>query len=90
MIFGDSGVIYLYNKIAPLNIKNNLKRLCESHGITLTFLAQQTGVDIHTIYNWDESFPNVAKLMKIADYFNITLDDILIEDRTIFIVQKHS
>lgn len=54
-----------------------IKEMCRSRGITLTELEGACGLGKKTISNWDKSAPGVDKLMKIADYFGVSVDYLL-------------
>jgi transcriptional regulator with XRE-family HTH domain len=53
-----------------------LKELLKEKGITITFLAKNSGVPLQTIHGWlSGSKPkNIDQVKIIADYFNVTID----------------
>ena len=57
----------------------NLKELRKQRGITQRDLAQYLGVSISTFSGWETGVyePDHAHLRKIADYFGVTVDELL-------------
>ena len=64
--------IELYNS----HFAATLRELMEKHGTTQKELADAVGVRPQTLslYTTGETQPNVDKLLKIAEYFNVTTD----------------
>lgn len=56
---------------------DNVKALCEKRGITVAELERKTGTGNGVIGRWDESSPRVATLQKVAEYFGVTLDELV-------------
>ena len=52
----------------------NVKKLCESKGITVAQLERDICLSNGSIRKWDESIPSVDKLAKVADHFNVSTD----------------
>jgi len=56
---------------------DRIKNLCEQHGITVNILEDRLEIPNNTIYQWYEGSkrkPNLERLEKIADYFDVSLD----------------
>lgn len=54
-----------------------IKKLCDRKGITIAVLEERLEIPNNTIYQWKEGSkrkPNLERLEKIADYFNVSLD----------------
>lgn len=51
-----------------------IKALCVGESITLAELEKRTNISNGTIGRWDKSVPRVDKLLKVADYFSVSLD----------------
>lgn len=69
-----------------------IRNLCSQNGISLNDLERQIdGVGINTIYRWDSSSPNAARLSAVADFFGVSVDwlldrqDSLTDDETALI-----
>lgn len=55
----------------------NIKALCKKNGISLLELERACGLAARTVYRWDESTPSVDKAKAVADYFGVTVDELL-------------
>jgi len=51
-----------------------VKELCTEKGITITKLESLMGMSQSTIGKWRTATPTVDKLMKVAQYFQVSLD----------------
>ncbi len=62
-----------------LNLAENLKRLRKERGITQEELAGFIGVSFQAISKWerDEGYPDITLLPSIANFFNVTLDELV-------------
>ena len=58
-------------------IYTNISRLCQKEGISIAKLEKQTGLGNATIRGWSTSSPTVDRLKLVADYFGVTIDDLL-------------
>lgn len=56
-------------------IYDTISRLCEERGIAITALENELGLGRGVIGKWKKgTSPNMNKLKKIADFFDVTLD----------------
>ena len=55
----------------------NIRRLCAERGISLARLERETGIANGVIARWDTSSPRVESLVKVADFFGVTVDELL-------------
>ena len=60
-------------------IFTNVSKLCKQRGISIAKLERETGLGNATIRGWETSSPTVDKLKAVADYFNVTVDELLSE-----------
>lgn len=62
-----------------MNIGNNIAALRKAKGITQEALANELGVSAQAVSKWENnsSCPDVSLLTDIADYFNVTVDNLL-------------
>lgn len=61
-------------------IFKNVLSLCKSRGISIARLERETGLGNATIRGWVTSSPTVEKLKAVADYFGVTVDELLSDD----------
>ena len=54
-----------------------IKELADKQGISLNILEEKLGFSRNTIYNMKKSTPNIERISKIADYFNVSTDYLL-------------
>lgn len=60
-------------------IYENVVRLCEERGITVSALEKELNLGNATVRGWKISDPRTSKLKSVADYFGCTVDDLLKE-----------
>lgn len=60
-------------------ILDNVKRLCRKRGTSITELEKAIGIGTGSIYKWGKSSPNVNATKLVADYFGVTVDELLKE-----------
>ena len=61
-------------------IVENIKRLCEEHHTSLWALEKATGIGNGVIARWDKATPRIDGLQKVANYFRVTVDELLKSD----------
>ena len=62
-------------------IYTNIVKLCQARKISVARLEKETGLGNATIRGWNTSSPTVEKLKAVADYFGVTVDDLLSEPK---------
>ena len=60
-------------------ILDNIKALCREHGTNITDVEKAVGIGFGTVYKWGKVSPSVANLKLVADYFGVTVDELLKE-----------
>lgn len=55
-------------------VYSRIKELAALKGVTLTSVAQATGVSVNTMKNWDKVEPSVYGLLDVAQYFDVSVD----------------
>lgn len=55
----------------------NVKRLCTQNGESICSLEKAIGAGNGTIGRWSNSSPRLETVKKVADYFGVTVDDLL-------------
>jgi hypothetical protein len=58
-------------------ILDNIRRLCRERSLTFKDLERRTGIGNGVIAKWAKCSPRVDTLKKVADYFGVSLDDLL-------------
>lgn len=62
----------------------NVSRLCEERNITFAALEREIGLGNGSIWKWGNrtKSPNVIAVKRVADYFGVTVDDLLADTGT--------
>ena len=60
-------------------IFDNISKLCKENGISVAKLERETGIGNGTIGRWNVSSPNVANLKAVADFFRVSMDELVKE-----------
>lgn len=60
-----------------MSIVQRIQNLCISKDLTLIGLEREIGLGRGTIRNWDKNSPSSDKLLKVANYFNVSIDYLL-------------
>ena len=60
-----------------ISLVNRIKELADQHGISIHRLEVETGCSNRSISKWDEHTPSIEKVKAVADYFGITVDELL-------------
>ena len=58
-------------------IYDNILLLCKKKGISIARLERENGLGNATVRRWKKSTPRVETLKTIADYFEVTVDELL-------------
>ena len=60
-------------------LSENIKRLRREKDLTQETLAEFLGVTFQSVSNWErgESYPDITMLPMIADFFDVTLDELM-------------
>ena len=62
-------------------IVKNIEALCKERKISFNALEKSLGFGNSTISKWETSSPTVERLAKVADFFGVTVDFLLREER---------
>lgn len=55
-------------------ILEKIRKLCSQKGITISELEKECGIGNATISRWDKSFPRMDTLIKVAKYFEVSIE----------------
>lgn len=58
-------------------ILENIRALCKERGVSISTLEKATKIGNGTIARWGESSPRVDNLKAVADYFGVTVNDLI-------------
>ena len=58
-------------------LMERIKALCKARGLSLKDVERGAGITVNTMCRWGESAPSVDKVQKVADFFCVTVDDLL-------------
>jgi len=56
------------------NVYEIIKALCDERGVSIKQVEAALDIGNGTIGSWAKSAPNVRNLIKVADYFHVSLD----------------
>lgn len=59
------------------NIVSRIKTLCTEHHMSIRRLEEDLGFGTSTIKKWENSSPSVDKIIKIAEYYDVSVDYLL-------------
>lgn len=54
-----------------------IQKLCKKHGITVSELERKMEFPRGSIYKWNEHIPNVEKVKKVAEFFDVSIESLL-------------
>lgn len=63
-------------------IYEKVLKLCEERGITVAALERTLGLGNATVRGWAKSDPRVTTIKAVADFFGVTVDD-LVRDESV-------
>lgn len=61
-------------------IVDNIRRLADSRGLSINRLESAVGLSSGTINKWDTNIPSVVRVKAVADFFGVTVDELLKND----------
>lgn len=65
----------LYIVFLGLNMKKTLSKLLIDRGMTVTELAEKTGISYNTLMNIGKRDLSFSRMVKIADVLDVSLDE---------------
>lgn len=61
-----------------MSLVSNIQSYCGKNGISIPMLERELNFGKGSIYKWDTNSPSVDKLQKVANYFNVSTDELLL------------
>ena len=55
----------------------NIKELCKSKKMSLRDLEKELQFGYRTVEQWDTHSPSVKKVLKVAEYFGVTIEELM-------------
>lgn len=65
-----------------MTVLQRIKDLASEKGVSLAEIERSTGLSSGSITKWDKSSPSSDKLLKIAVYFNVSMDYLVGNERS--------
>lgn len=60
----------------------NIQRLCKENNTTFWALEKELKIGNGVIAKWAKSSPRVETVQKVAEYFGVTVDELLADSQT--------
>jgi len=60
-----------------MSILKRIQKLCSESGLNPSKLENELGFGKGTLYKWEKSSPNSDKLVKVAEFFDVSVDWLL-------------
>lgn len=67
---------------------DQIRKLCKQRQISVGELEEKAGIAQRTICRWDKSSPSIDKVIKVADYLGVTLDELCERDVREFVADN--
>lgn len=58
---------------------DNVLALCKERNISIARLEKESGLGNATVRGWEHGTPTIGTVKKVADYFGVTVDELLSE-----------
>ena len=62
------------------NLLNKIKALAKARGLTIMQVEELCGIGKKSIYSWNTNKPSIDKVKRVADFFGITVDELIKEE----------
>lgn len=60
-----------------MSLVSNIKKLCDERGINIDTLGTELELGAKSIYKWDKNYPSFDKVIKVANFFNVSIDSLV-------------
>ena len=58
-------------------IYQNIKYIVDQQKVSIRKIEQDTGITLGSIYHWNDVKPSVDKVVKVANYLGVTVEELL-------------
>lgn len=67
--------------MTPLLLVDRIKELCKKKGVSFAEFERDSGVGERTAARWDTNAPSIIKVKQAAEYFEITVSELIGETK---------
>ena len=60
---------------------NNVKKICEVQGISISQLERDLEFPRSSVCKWNKNVPSVTKVQKVADYLKVPIEKLLAKEK---------
>ena len=60
-----------------LLLYDNVKKICESQGISVSELERSLGFPSSYVCKWNENEPGIRKVQKVANFLGVPIEELL-------------
>lgn len=64
-------------KTNPCKLYTNIRQICKARGLTIAELERAAGLGNGVIRKWDQASPTLRTVIAVADYLEVTVNDLL-------------
>ena len=64
-----------------LTLGTNIKRLCDERKKSVRQIEREAGVASRTINRWDDNFPSIDKVAKVAVALGVSMDELVFGEK---------
>lgn len=68
----------MYENVTPMKFYKNLRIIMKEKNVSSGQIIRKLRLGVNTLYRWEQFFPRVEKIMQIADYLGVSVDELLI------------
>lgn len=68
----------MYKNVTPMKFYKNLRIIMKEKNVSSGQIIRKLRLGVNTLYRWEQFFPRVEKIMQIADYLGVSVDELLI------------
>lgn len=63
-----------------MSLLSNIYNLCITKNMFISNLEEELGFSNGSIYRWDINTPSIGKVLKVAEYFGVSVDSLIKEN----------
>lgn len=60
-----------------LKLKSNIEQICKQKGISVRQCELNAGLPERTIFRWDTNMPSVDKVIQVAEFLEVPLEEVV-------------